>query len=124
MDDCYNASPSSMEASLKVLSYASGRKIAVLGDMGELGADAAKLHYSVGKAVIKNGIDILFTAGQLSKEKARAVREEINIEVYSYDNKDEMINELEKLVKPGDTILVKASHFMNFTEVVSRLEVK
>ena len=124
MDDCYNASPSSMEASLKVLSYASGRKIAVLGDMGELGADAAKLHYSVGKAVIKNGIDILFTAGQLSKEIARAVREEINIEVYSYDNKDEMINELEKLVKPGDTILVKASHFMNFTEVVSRLEVK
>ena len=122
IDDCYNANPVSMAASLEVLSHASGRKIAVLGDMGELGDDERKLHYQVGEAVVKNDIDLLFTAGELSKEMSKAVADcNGRTRTFSYDTKEEMTEALLKIVEKGDTILVKASHFMNFPEVVSSL---
>lgn len=122
IDDCYNANPVSMEASLEVLSHARGRKIAVLGDMGELGVDEKKLHYQVGKAVVKNGIDLLFTAGELSKEMTKAVTDGDGItQAHPFDSKEEMMKALLQTVKEGDTILVKASHFMNFSEVVKAL---
>lgn len=122
IDDCYNANPVSMRASLEVLSHASGRTIAVLGDMGELGAEEASLHYQVGEAVAEFGIDVLFTAGELSKEMIRAVEAaDCATEVYGFDSKEEMIPQLKALVKEGDTILVKASHFMDFPKVVEAL---
>ena len=122
IDDCYNANPVSMRASLEVLSHASGRTIAVLGDMGELGAEEASLHYQVGEAVAEFGIDVLFTAGELSKEMIRAVEAaDCATEVYGFDTKEEMIPQLKALVKEGDTILVKASHFMDFPKVVEAL---
>ena len=122
IDDCYNANPVSMRASLEVLSHASGRTIAVLGDMGELGAEEASLHYQVGEAVAEFGIDVLFTAGELSKEMIRAVEAaDCATEVYGFDSKEEMIPRLKALVKEGDTILVKASHFMDFPKVVEAL---
>lgn len=122
IDDCYNANPVSMRASLEVLSHASGRTIAVLGDMGELGAEEASLHYQVGEAVAEFGIDVLFTAGELSKEMIRAVEAaDCTTEVYGFDTKEEMIPRLKALVKEGDTILVKASHFMDFPKVVEAL---
>ncbi len=122
IDDCYNANPVSMRASLEVLSHASGRTIAVLGDMGELGAEEASLHYQVGEAVAEFGIDVLFTAGELSKEMIRAVEAaDCTTEVYGFDTKEEMIPQLKALVKEGDTILVKASHFMDFPKVVEAL---
>ena len=122
IDDCYNANPVSMRASLEVLSHASGRTIAVLGDMGELGAEEASLHYQVGEAVAEFGINVLFTAGELSKEMIRAVEAaDCATEVYGFDTKEEMIPQLKALVKEGDTILVKASHFMDFPKVVEAL---
>lgn len=122
IDDCYNANPVSMRASLEVLSHASGRTIAVLGDMGELGAEEASLHYQVGEAVAEFGINVLFTAGELSKEMIRAVEAaDCATEVYGFDSKEEMIPQLKALVKEGDTILVKASHFMDFPKVVEAL---
>ena len=122
IDDCYNANPVSMRASLEVLSHASGRTIAVLGDMGELGAEEASLHHQVGEAVAEFGIDVLFTAGELSKEMIRAVEAaDCATEVYGFDTKEEMIPQLKALVKEGDTILVKASHFMDFPKVVEAL---
>lgn len=122
IDDCYNANPVSMRASLEVLSHASGRTIAVLGDMGELGAEEASLHYQVGEAVAEFGIDVLFTAGELSKEMIRAVEvADCTTEVYGFDTKEEMMSQLKTIVKKGDTILVKASHFMDFPKVVEAL---
>lgn len=122
IDDCYNANPVSMRASLEVLSHASGRTIAVLGDMGELGAEEASLHYQVGEAVAEFGIDVLFTAGELSKEMIRAVEAaDCATEVYGFDSKEEMMSQLKTMVKKGDTILVKASHFMDFPKVVEAL---
>ncbi len=122
IDDCYNANPVSMRASLEVLSHAEGRTIAVLGDMGELGADEVTLHYQVGEAVVEFGIDMLFTVGNLSREMCRAViAKSGNTEVHSFDTREQMAEVLLATIKKGDTILVKASHFMEFSEIVKKL---
>lgn len=121
-DDCYNANPVSMKASLEVLSHAPGRKIAVLGDMGELGRDAKALHYQVGEQVVGFGIDYLFTAGELAKEMARAVADSNgSCRTFTFENRDDLIAELRRLLQPGDMVLVKASHFMEFERVVQAI---
>lgn len=122
IDDCYNANPVSMKASIDVLSKAEGRKIAVLGDMGELGADERTLHYSVGEHFAGKGIDVLYCAGTLSEEIVKAVRAvSETTETRHFETKEELITVLKGEVKEGDTILVKASHFMNFPEIVKAL---
>lgn len=122
IDDCYNANPVSMRASLEVLSHAKGRKIAILGDMGELGADELALHYQVGEAVAAYGIDFLFTAGERSKEMAKAVAaSDAATKIYTFDTKEALLEELRKTIKKGDTLLVKASHFMDFPVIVKAL---
>ncbi len=125
LDDCYNANPASMRAALEVLGLADARRIAVLGDMGELGKDEKALHYQLGKAVIENKIDVLFTAGRLAEEIARGAANEAAsecpVQLHSFPTKEEMLPELLNFVKKGDAILVKASHFMGFDEVVKAL---
>jgi len=124
IDDCYNANPVSMKASVDVLAKAEGRKIAVLGDMGELGADERALHYSVGEHFAGKGIDILFCAGELSVEIANAVRAVSKMtKVHHFETKEALIEVLKETCKEGDTILVKASHFMNFPEIVEKISI-
>lgn len=122
IDDCYNANPVSMKTSIEVLSHAKGRHIAVLGDMGELGSDEEALHYEVGEAVGEYKINSLFCAGKLAINYAKAAQK-INpsCDIHYFENRDDMLNELKAFVKEGDTILVKASHFMEFPEVVKSL---
>ena len=72
IDDCYNANPVSMKASIEVLAHAKGRSIAVLGDMGELGEDERALHYEVGRCVGEQKIHTLFCAGELAEEYKKA----------------------------------------------------
>lgn len=149
IDDCYNANPMSMKASLDVLKSAKGRTIAVLGDMGELGEHEKQLHYEVGAYAAKAGVDVLFCVGTLSQEMARGAREyvqdaalqargeqecvqkpalqapgEVKTQIYSYLTREEMMPQLQGIVKEGDTVLVKASHFMEFSQVVQLLEQK
>ncbi len=126
IDDCYNANPMSMRAGLSILGRTNGRKIAVLGDMGELGADESELHRNLYKNVIDNQIDMLFTAGELSKSIVDAINSQ-NVDIvaksFTGDNaKDELLSELKPLLKKGDTILVKASHFMDFPYIVDQLK--
>lgn len=122
IDDCYNANPVSMKASIDVLSKAEGRKIAVLGDMGELGADERALHFSVGEHFAGKGIDMLFCMGELSTEIVSAVvLFSPETEIHYFSTKEALIAELKEHIKEGDTILVKASHFMNFPEIVKAL---
>ena len=122
MDDCYNANPVSMMASLDVLANAPGRKIAVLGDMGELGAEERKLHAMVGQYFAGKGIDALFCTGGLSAELAREVRIcSPKTQVYEEATKGALIESLKHYRKDGDTILVKASHFMVFSDIVKAL---
>lgn len=123
IDDCYNANPVSMRASLEVLARTDGRRIAVLGDMGELGAEERMLHRGVGEAVAACGIDVLFAAGALAEEYVKAA-EGSGCELHYYADADAMIAELAAYVRKGDTVLVKASHFMNFSRVVEALQNK
>ena len=125
IDDCYNANPVSMEAALDVLSHAKGRTIAVLGDMGELGENEKALHFGVGKCVAEKKIHTLFCAGILAEEyKAGVESVEVSdgaCEVYYFETKDRMIDALKEYVNAGDSILIKASHFMDFPKVVEAL---
>ena len=120
IDDCYNANPVSMKASIGVLAHSEGRRIAVLGDMGELGTDEKVLHYGVGTAVAEAGIDVLFCAGALAKEYADAAAGS-GCDIHYFKTLEEMTPALCDFVKEGDTILVKASHFMEFPKVVEAL---
>lgn len=122
IDDCYNANPVSMEDSIDVLSKAVGRKIAVLGDMGELGKEEKELHAQVGAYLSKKNIDYLFCTGELSRELAREARKNPMCTVTHFTSKEELIPALLQEVKEGDTILVKASHFMEYPEIVLALK--
>ena len=122
IDDCYNANPVSMKASVDVLAKAPGRKIAVLGDMGELGAAERELHAMVGRHFAGKGIDALFCTGALSKEIAAAVCQcSEKTKVQECDSRGELLRQLLLYRRDGDTILVKASHFMGFSEIVRGL---
>lgn len=122
IDDCYNANPVSMKASLKVLGMWQGRKIAVLGDMGELGENEVDLHSSVSIAVDDNNIDILYTVGPLAENIGLNVKGDCAVKSFVGDEATKnMIEDLKKEIKKGDAVLIKASHFMKFSEVVDEL---
>ena len=123
LDDCYNANPVSMAASLDVLSCALGRKVAILGDMGELGENEKLLHYNVGCHAADAGIDALFLVGELSRETARgAAAKNPSLICRHFDTKEALFKALPLLLTRGDSILVKASHFMEFPEIVEWLK--
>ncbi len=122
IDDCYNANPVSVKASIDVLAEAPGRKIAVLGDMGELGENETAFHAMVGEYFREKGIDVLLCTGELSKELAAAARlASPSTQVFHVKEKHDICHQLAQIKKPGDTILVKASHFMKFEEIVTFL---
>ena len=122
IDDCYNASPISMKASLEVLQDALGRKVAILGDMGELGADENALHEEVGMFAGQCNIDQVICIGPLSVYLAAGVKK-INpdMKVIHMETKEEFLCNPEAFIKKGDTLLVKASHFMQFERIVAAL---
>ncbi|MBM7583308.1 UDP-N-acetylmuramoyl-tripeptide--D-alanyl-D-alanine ligase [Caldicoprobacter guelmensis] len=124
IDDAYNASPDSMKAALSVLKDMPGvRRIAVLGDMLELGDYAEEGHRQVGSAVVQNRVDLLITRGENSRfigMEAQASGMPPSSIYHCQCNKD-IINLLSTIVQRGDTILVKGSRGMKMEEVVSYL---
>ena len=123
VDDCYNANPMSMKASLDVLHDGEGRRVAILGDMGELGEDEAALHEGVGIHAAICGIDACVCVGDLAVHIAEAARKaNPDFPVYYEKTRESLLEHLNDYVQKGDTILVKASHFMKFEEVVKALE--
>lgn len=124
INDAYNASLESMKASISYLASLEGtRKIAVLGDMFELGEYSDKLHKEVGKEVAKNKIDLLFCAGKYSKNIVNeAIESGMNENnVYYMENKENLLEKLETIIKKGDTILVKASNGMKFYDLAEKI---
>ena len=121
LDDCYNANPVSMQASLDVLNIAIGRKVAVLGDMGELGETGKELHYETGAHAGDIGIDLVCGIGELSKELVAGASEH-GCEAKWFPAKADFLAEMKHLIQPGDNILVKASHGMQFPEIVDELQ--
>ncbi len=116
--DFYNASPASMKAALEVLSYAEGRrKIAVLGDMLEMGEYAKDAHYEVGKTVVKYGADLLVTAGENGEYIAKGAADAGMKNVVSFADTDSAAEYVKNAVKSGDAVLIKASHGMHFEKI-------
>ena len=122
IDDCYNANPASMKSSLQVLSTASGRKIAILGDMGELGEREKELHEEVGTFAGNLNLQLCICVGSLAAHIGDAAKKaNPNLEVKCVQSVEGALENLEHWILPGDTILVKASHFMHFERIVDAL---
>jgi len=123
IDDCYNANPVSMKASLDVLAQAEGRKIAVLGDMFELGERELQLHQECGRYAAEKGFDMIFCVGKLSEfmYKGALEVEEAKEKVFYIHQKEDLYAVLRDDLKENDTVLVKASNGMKFAEVVNWL---
>lgn len=122
--DCYNASPDSMKASLSVLLQVkaenNGRKVAVLGDMLELGEMSRQLHENVGKFTEMADVDMLFTYGYDSVYIAEKAKES-GVSVMHTDDKAKLVNELKTYLKAGDVVLFKGSRGMRLEEVIDGL---
>lgn len=121
IDDCYNANPVSMKAAIDVLSGAEGRKVAILGDMFELGDDEEKLHREVGDYLVGKSIDAVVCVGSLSKNIIEGCSADLSKIVKHYETREEFLSDVKAVVKEGDIILVKASHGMGFDKVVEVL---
>ncbi len=124
INDCYNASPSSAEAGLKILNQLSGqRKIAVLGDMLEMGDLSEYAHRLVGKYVVDFDVDFLITVGNKSEEIVNgAIENGFNKNnAKSFADNQSAIEFLDSFVKEGDIILVKASRSMKLEEISEHL---
>ena len=123
VDDCYNANPMSMKASLDVLKDGAGRRVAILGDMGELGENEVELHEEVGAHAGNCGIDVCICVGKLCSYMAKKAQEtNPSLRVIYEPDRESLLADLSGYVEKGDTILVKASHFMKFEEIVEKLQ--
>lgn len=123
IDDCYNANPVSMRSAIDLLKLAKGRKIAILGDMFELGKDEQELHYDVGKYAVESTVDYLICIGTLShymQKGALNANSKCRHIIYRQD-KEGIKEMLARMVEDGDSILVKASHGMEFETIVADL---
>ena len=124
LDDCYNANPTSMKAGIDVLKAALGRRVAILGDMFELGAEEKSFHASVGAYAAKTELELLVFVGVLSKEGFLAAQTEKKEghNILWFQTKEELLEKLPEVFQDGDTILVKASHGMHFEKIVAALQ--
>lgn len=119
IDDTYNANPFSLQAAVSILASFSGKKILVLGDMKELGAEAKMLHQTAGEEIRNAGIDYLFTYGELSANAAQSFGEG----AYHFNEQDKLVNALKPFLFNTTTILVKGSRSMRMEKVISELVV-
>ena len=111
--DCYNASPESMKAALRVLGRRQGRRIAVLGDMLELGACTQAEHYCVGRVAAEMA-DMLFAYGPNSSRviSGAVTGGMTDRQVDCFEDREKLVAALKRTVKPGDVLLFKGSHGM------------
>ena len=123
IDDCYNANPMSMKAGIQALAQADGdgRRIAILGDMKELGENERLYHREIGTYASNAGIDVLIAIGPLAKDIADAAGEEGSVIVSWYETLEELLPGVKKMIGRGDTVLIKASHSMHFERILDTL---
>ena len=115
LNDVYNANPTSMAASLQVLSRASGRKVCILGDMLELGELAPALHERVTREAQRLGIDLIVGVGPLFLDAVQAV------DSLGFATQEELLQQLPDLLKTGDAILVKGSRGMHLERTAEKI---
>lgn len=117
IDDTYNANPMSMKAAIDVLKSCVGKRILVLGDMGELGEDAPAMHREIGAYAKNAGIEALYSLGELSAEMSQAFGEGAK----HYTALDVLLEELKEHLQTNTTVLVKGSRFMAMERVVKAI---
>ena len=120
VSDCYNANPNSMRAAIDSLAGIPGRKVAVLGDMLELGDASEALHRGVGEYAAHGGVDLVVGCGRLAKAVAEGA-EGAGARALYYADRDALIADLPNILRPGDVVLVKASHSLAFEKIVEAL---
>ena len=114
IDDTYNANPDSMRAAIDVLATVPGRRIFVMGDMGEVGEAAGQFHDEIGGYAKSQGVDLLFALGDLSAAAAR----NFAVGGRHFKKIEDLIDALRREMEPGTTVLVKGSRFMRMERVV------
>ena len=118
IDDTYNANPTSALAALRVLAQQSGRKLFVLGDMGELGVDVADFHEEIGKQAAELGIDALYGVGEMSRYACQA----FGSGGVAFASMDELLNALATLdLNKENSVLVKGSRSARMERVVAAM---
>ncbi|MBR5163204.1 MAG: UDP-N-acetylmuramoyl-tripeptide--D-alanyl-D-alanine ligase [Schwartzia sp.] len=122
INDAYNASPLSMSAAIRTMKeIAEGRRVAVLGDMLELGDVAKAAHRRVGEELAKSGAAVLVTRGPLGEEIAAGAEAAGMTEVYRCTSHEEAAAKLKEILRPGDTVLFKGSHGMQMDKIIELL---
>jgi len=119
IDDTYNANPDSMRAAISVLAQALGKTLLVLGDMGELGRNAIAMHAQIGEFAREAGVGQLFTLGELSAHTMRA----FGAGARHFTRIEDLLAEIETVLAPDVTVLVKGSRFMQMERVVTAFAV-
>ena len=117
LDDTYNANPDSVRAGIDVLAATIGRKLLVLGDMGEIGEASGQYHDEIGGYAKSQGIDRLFALGDAAQQAVRNFGEGAR----HYCNVDKLITAVEKELGEETTVLVKGSRFMKMERVADAL---
>ena len=121
LDDCYNANPQSVAAALDILAHSEcAQRIAILGDMGELGDLTAQAHYNMGALAAMLGLDLVIAIGEKARNIASGVSESGGSVRY-YPDLVSALPELAASFLPDTAVLVKASHAMNFPMAVKTL---
>lgn len=117
IDDTYNANPDSTRAALAVLARQPGKKLLVLGDMGELGEDAPAMHAQIGLDAREAGVSRLFCLGEISREAARS----FGAGAMHFERIEELLAEVENALTPDATLLVKGSRAMQMERVINSM---
>jgi UDP-N-acetylmuramoyl-tripeptide--D-alanyl-D-alanine ligase len=117
IDDSYNANPDSVRAAIDLLAHASGPRLLVLGDMGEVGDKGPEFHAEVGRYAQEQGIEKVFTMGELSIHTAQACKG-----AEHFQDVDSLLVQVKQVLPQTRTALVKGSRFMRMERVVQALQ--
>lgn len=131
LDDCYNANPVSMQAAIDLLMLAESRKVAIMGDMFELGEEENWMHESIGRYAVSKEPDVIICIGKLARciydgavSEISKGKSDKSIYVRYFADKEEFLSQSDSILREGDAVLVKASHGMHFEEIVTELQKK
>jgi UDP-N-acetylmuramoyl-tripeptide--D-alanyl-D-alanine ligase len=117
LDDTYNANPGSVRAAIDVLSACTGKKVLVLGDMGELGEFSKDSHRQIGCYAKQKNIDSVYTCGPLSSIAA----DTFGMGAFSFNDKQVLVTELKRVIDTNTTVLVKGSRTAKMEDIVKEL---
>ena len=129
INDVYNANPAAMAEAIKILCKQTARKVAILGDMSELGHVAEARHRETGQFAAEAGVDLLIAIGELSRHMYEGFLESNPVgnnpsgKAMHLSNSDEFLAQWRDILKPGDVVLVKASRSMAFENITNTLAV-